>query len=517
MFDDGYGVEALLAAAAALRALDRSVDDATRVDRIRALEILKAAASAAQAVDAADLDASQRAVQAEAGVPVAEQGRGVGAQVALARRDSPHRGGRHLGLAKALVHEMPGTFAALQAGRISEWRATILARETAVLTRADREAVDRELAGDEAAVARLETLGDRALAAAAKQAAYRLDAHSVVARARRAEAERRVTVRPAPDTMAYLTALLPMAQAVSAHVALARVADGPREKDDQRTRGQVMADTLVASLTGLHPKEPAAITWADAAAGADASGTASTPTKPAALDVAVRLVMTDRALLDGAGDPDSDAGRDAGNEPAHLDGYGPVPAAWARELIASSLDDGGRVFLTRLLTDPFGRLVGMESRARCAPPALAEFIRTRDGATCRTLYCDAPVRHIDHVTPHADGGATNAAELQGLCEACNYTKQQPGWIARPPDPGDTDRGSAHQVVTTTPTGHTYVSRAPALPGAGRAGPARDPSDEVGTRDVRVVDPGLVRDPVEDSALDDSVIEAWLREQLAGVP
>jgi hypothetical protein len=520
MFDEGSGVEAVLDAAAALRALDRTVDDATRVDRIRALEVLKAAASAAQAVDAADLDASQRAVQAEAGVPAAEQGRGVGAQVALARRDSPHRGGRHLGLAKALVHEMPGTLAALQAGRISEWRATILARETAVLTRTDREAVDAELAGDETAVARLETLGDRALAAAAKQAAYRLDAHSVVARARRAEAERRVTVRPAPDTMAYLTALLPMAQAVSAHVALARVADGPREKGDDRTRGQVMADTMVAALAGLHPKEPAAITWAEAAAGgAAAAGSASAGAgagagvgvrvapKPGPLDVAVRLVMTDRALLDG--------GSDAGTEPAHLDGYGPVPAAWARELIAGSLDDGGRVFLTRLLTDPFGRLVGMESRARCAPPALAEFIRTRDGATCRTLFCDAPVRHIDHVTPHAHGGATRAAELQGLCEACNYTKQQPGWSAtvtstppRPPDDSDIhnnaglEPGSAREVVTTTPTGHTYVSRAPALPGTGRDDPATTPEPP--------------DDPLEGYTISDSVIEAWLREELAGV-
>jgi hypothetical protein len=179
--------------------------------------------------------------------------------------------------------------------------------------------------------------------------------------------------------------------------------------------------------------------------------------------------------------------------------------------------------------------VGMESRARCAPPALAEFIRTRDGATCRTLYCDAPVRHIDHVTPHADGGATNAAELQGLCEACNYTKQQPGWSAtvtskppRPPDDPDIDddvgpeRGSAHEVVTTTPTGHTYVSRAPALPGAGHGRPNGDtPVDEAPVGGVHADDaPSAVaetpKDPLEGYTIADSVIEAWLREELAGV-
>jgi len=37
--------------------------------------------------------------------------------VALARHDSPNRGNRHLGLAKALVYEMPHSLAALTGGR----------------------------------------------------------------------------------------------------------------------------------------------------------------------------------------------------------------------------------------------------------------------------------------------------------------------------------------------------------------------------------------------------------------
>ncbi len=35
--------------------------------------------------------------------------RSVAAQVALARRESPHAGNRHLGVARALVMEMPHT------------------------------------------------------------------------------------------------------------------------------------------------------------------------------------------------------------------------------------------------------------------------------------------------------------------------------------------------------------------------------------------------------------------------
>ena len=59
-------------------------------------------------------------------MPAAELGAGVGAQIALARRESPAKGGRLLGLAKALVTEMPHTLAALETGQLNEWRATLL-------------------------------------------------------------------------------------------------------------------------------------------------------------------------------------------------------------------------------------------------------------------------------------------------------------------------------------------------------------------------------------------------------
>ncbi len=79
---------------------DSGLGDAGRVEAIRALEELVCTATAAQALLAAELDTSQRAVQAAAGVPPARQGRGVAAQVGLARRESHHRGQRHLALAR---------------------------------------------------------------------------------------------------------------------------------------------------------------------------------------------------------------------------------------------------------------------------------------------------------------------------------------------------------------------------------------------------------------------------------
>uniref|UniRef100_UPI00135CBC15 DUF222 domain-containing protein n=1 Tax=Arthrobacter sp. 18067 TaxID=2681413 RepID=UPI00135CBC15 len=202
-------------------------------------------------------------------------------------------GSRLLGMAKALVMEMPRTLAALNTGQLNEWRAALLVKETACLSVEDRCAVDEELAAD---TGTFDGAGDKAIIAAAKAAAYRRDPRSVVKRASHAATERTVSLRPAPDTMTYLTALLPVAQGVAVYAALTRHADSARTVGDPRNRGQVMADTLVERVTGT----PGGI-----------SG------------INLDLVMTDRTLFQG----------DA--EPARVKGYGIVPSEWARTLVGA--------------------------------------------------------------------------------------------------------------------------------------------------------------------------------------
>ncbi|MGO4586980.1 HNH endonuclease, partial [Arthrobacter sp. 2RAF6] len=150
------------------------------IDQLRALEDLKSAAAGAQARIAVAFDAAQRSAEKELGVPAEERGRGVGAQIALARRESPARGSRLFGLAKALVSEMPHTLAALDTGQLNEWRATLLVKETACLSAEDRSAVDEELAAD---TGTFDGAGDKAIIAAARTAAYRRDPRSVTQRA----------------------------------------------------------------------------------------------------------------------------------------------------------------------------------------------------------------------------------------------------------------------------------------------------------------------------------------------
>jgi len=143
-------------------------------------------------------------------------------------------------------------------------------------------------------------------------------------------------------------------------------------------------------------------------------------------------------------------------EAPHLPGFGPIPAELARELVQGACA-AGLAELTRLYAQPeSGELVGADSRSRFFPESLGSFIELRD-QTCRTPWCDAPIRHHDHVVPVADGGATSRDNGQGLCEACNYAKEAVGWRARP-SPGD-----RHSVEITTPGGRTYRSTAPAQP------------------------------------------------------
>src|SRR5271155_2680543 len=179
-----------------LAAVDPACEESALVERIAELERVKSAAAAGPARAASGLDAARRAAEAAAGVPAARRGRGVASEIALARRDSPARGNRHLGFAKALVHEMPHTLAALESGMLTEWRATLIVRESACLDVEDRRTLDAEMCADPD---RVNGVGDARLAAAAKTIAYRLDPHPVVDRAAGAETERQVSIRPAPD------------------------------------------------------------------------------------------------------------------------------------------------------------------------------------------------------------------------------------------------------------------------------------------------------------------------------
>ena len=354
---------------------------------------------------------------------------GMAAQVALARRESPHAGSRLVRLAFAVTHEMPYLLALMESGLLSERRASLVVQECAALSLEQRVLVDAEL-GQTVGV-ELGRLSERELSSRVRAITYRLDARTVVDRAAYAESERRVTLRPAPDAMCWLTALLPAAQGVGVLAAMSRAADSAKASGDPRGKGQIMADTLVERVTGLATAE--------------------------AVPVELQLVMTERALLSGD------------ETPGCLQGYGSVPAEWARRLLSQTYGDApglperAQVWVRRLYTHPVdGTLVAMDSRRRVFDGELRRFLLARDGGICRTPGCGAPIRHLDHVVPHTKGGRTSAVNGQGLCVRCNLVKELAGWhvcVLQPTGPPGT---GLHTVEITTPTGQHYRGSAPPL-------------------------------------------------------
>ena len=413
------------------------ISEARRVDRVAALERLRGSVAAVQAAEIVQLARARVEREFAADRHPRDIGRGLAEEIGLACRLSPSTAARRLSSARALWFDLPATSTALAEGRVSEPVAEAVVTETRHLDATTRRGVDDRLAD-----AGLDALGLKEAAALARRCAYDADREAYVARGRHERSHRRVGLRSAPDTMSVLSGYVPVEQGVACLAALrrhtdsviaTRTASANGTANDERTRDQIMADTLVERLTGQ-----------------------ATATD---VNVEVQIIIPLDALTDPEpGQPAEPAerttGRGAGT--ATLTGAGPLPAALARALVDAS---GGTKRWRFLLASPAGHLVGI-SRRRRFTGLLADLIAARD-QTCRTPYCDAPARHLDHIHRYADGGPTSAANGRDQCARHNLVNEQPGWHATLVHDGLIDQ--PHTVQTTTPTGHTYQSRAPDPP------------------------------------------------------
>ncbi|MBW0102345.1 DUF222 domain-containing protein [Pseudonocardia sp. KRD-291] len=380
---------------------DTSLSEAGLVDRISVLESLQQRVAALQSAAIYAFARRHAAVRTAGGVVEPEKlERSIAGQIALACRVSPAEGGKRMRMARDLRNGHDRVHALFTAGELSAYKTATITAATGDLDAVERAEVDRRLAAHDIAhlgVGRIRTLVQ---ALAAQVAPERFHARS-----RTARKARRVSLRPAPDGMTDLIAHLPLEQGVACYAALAKAVNEAAVGSEPvtRGRGQIMADTLVERVTGQ-------VTAPDVA-------------------VEVQVVVPVEALID----PDSPL-------PAHIPGHGPVPL----DVLATG---SGRKTLRRLLTRA-GIVIGGDSRQRLFTGVLAEWIRARDGYRCSEPYCDAPIRHLDHIRRSADDGISEFDNGRGVCEFHNYLRETPGWSVERTEEG---------VRTTTPTGHTYTA------------------------------------------------------------
>jgi hypothetical protein len=158
------------------------------------------------------------------------------------------------------------------------------------------------------------------------------------------------------------------------------------------------------------------------------------------------------------------------DQPADLEGHGPIDAVRARALAAGGV-------WRRVVTDPMTDRVLDVGRERYRPPAaLDELVRTRDG-TCVFPGCTVPACgcELDHTVayrprPGADPdepvGRTDADNLGPVCHRHHRLKTDGGFRLRQVAPG--------LFEWITPAGHRYLTS----PGTGQSHDATaDPHDE----------------------------------------
>jgi len=175
---------------------------------------------------------------------------------------------------------------------------------------------------------------------------------------------------------------------------------------------------------------------------------------------------------------ESVASRDL-DAPAHLDGYGPIPASVARALAAGST-------WARLVTDPVDGSVRELSAPTYRPPAaLADLVRAerpmciRPGCSVEADSCD-----LNHNPPWPIG-ATEFDHLDPMCRREHELITHAGWRYEDREGSDAQNGNDAQNrndtarVWTTGSGHIYTQGPDgrlALGGARVVGPpAGEPS------------------------------------------
>ncbi|NQX18146.1 HNH endonuclease signature motif containing protein [Rathayibacter sp. VKM Ac-2857] len=350
--------------------------------------------------------------------------RSIRAELAVAYGESEQEVSRRLETAQLLMEHLPLTRALLRDGRILWKVGEAICRTAGSLPEASRSALDERAA--DAALTMTTTQLRRALGR------WREELHEqpLAQRHARAKEDRAVWVTPDIDGMATLCLYGPAPAVMGAHDRLRRIARTLRDDGDPRTLQQLSADAAIdilcdGDITGTTPN----------------ADHRPDPTFVPGIRAEVRLTL---AASTAVGLDDA---------PAELDGYGPVPAEIARELIRTAAS------FTRVLTDPdTGAVVSVGRTWRVPPPQMRLHLQLRD-QTCRFPGCtrSSSTSEADHTLEWRNGGETSLENLVSLCTSHHHVRHGEQWSYKRID----DHGT---LEWTSPTGRRISNRPPPLPG-----------------------------------------------------
>jgi len=331
----------------------------------------------------------------------------------------------------------PPVFEALSAGSLSWQHAKIIADETDGLDAAGAAGLvahffDPAAANPARGAAPGELVPSRFRA---KVRGWRERHHpgSIEKRHAKGAADRRMEYVPDRDGMAWISLYLPGDTACAIWNRTTATARGLQGPTEERPLTQLRPDIAASLLlgTGQVAGERSSGTTA-ATASTTAMGKVPTPRADVLVTVPVFSLL-------GATD-----------EPAVLDGFGPIPASMARKLVA----DGAESFY-RVLVDPRdGAPLEIGRKNYRLTETIKRWIRMRDtkctfpGCTNRT-----PDNETDHLQAWQHGGTTNVSNLAQLCPKHHRLKHHSQWT---PDPATKNEPPGW----TSPTGRHYKPEHP---------------------------------------------------------
>ncbi|TQJ58793.1 uncharacterized protein DUF222 [Arthrobacter sp. SLBN-83] len=267
-------------------------------------------------------------------------------------------------------------------------------------------------------------------------------------------ADRRMEYTPDRDGMARVTLYLPGDTACAIWNRTTATARGLQGPNEPRTLTQLRPDIAASLLlstgnametnrnTTAAATEP--VSNDEGPGNDDGTGTAagSRPVREIGKVPAPRadvLVMVPVFSLLGATD-----------EPAVLDGLGPIPASMARKLVT----DGAESFY-RVLVDPRdGAPLEIGRKNYRLPETIKRWIRMRDAkCTFPGSTNHSPDNDTDHLQAWKDGGTTGTTNLAQLCPKHHRLKHHSTWT---PDPATTNDPPGW----TSPTGRHYKPEHP---------------------------------------------------------
>jgi hypothetical protein len=431
------------------------------------------------------------------------------------------------------VCSMPPVFHALASGAVSWRHAVIVADETECLSPDGAAALVAHFFDPDAPHrARGSAPGDlvpsrfRGKVRSWRERTY---PDSLQARHAACVADRRMEYRPDADGMASITLILPGDTACAIWNKTTAIARGLQGPDEARTLSQLRPDVAAALLLGAgngtaapgrrdDGQEPGNTAGAHGAGiqGTGTHGTGIQGTDPYAVDLskipaprADVLVTIPIFTLLGSTD-----------EPADLDGYGPIPAAMARKLVAN----GANSFY-RVLVDPRnGAPLEIGRTSYRLTEAMKRWIRMRDGH-CTFPGCTNPStgNDTDHLTAWHHHGTTDVSNLAQLCPKHHRLKHNSSWT---PTPATTTEPPGW----TSPTGRHYPAHQPDPqpphwpPGLLSGQPDTPLLPDVPQRIERRMDfePGSApiernREALDPAALDSAALTSLEEQILAGLP